>query len=64
MRHPGGFTIDPAAATGIGEWDKLGGAVGEGGRATAVEVFAGNGGAVRVRPVETFRGALFTHWWG
>ena len=57
-RLPGGVSKDVPAATGIGEWDLVGGHCGEGGRASAVQIFPGNSGAVRIRLPKYYGNAL------
>lgn len=47
-RMPGGVTYEPPMATGLGDWDFVGGFVGEGGIGSAEEVKAGNHGGVRL----------------
>lgn len=47
-RIPGGLEHDPPEACGYGEWDKVGGIVGEGGEASTTETKNGNAGAVRI----------------
>jgi hypothetical protein len=47
-RMPGGMDHEPPEAVGLGEWDKLGGFVGEGGLGKMHKCNAGNNGAVRI----------------
>lgn len=47
-RMPGGLTHDPPDAVGCGEWDKVGGLVGEGGLGDKIKTHAGNSGACRI----------------
>lgn len=44
----GGLEHDPPAACGVGDWDKVGGLVGEGGKGDALTANAGNAGCVRI----------------
>ena len=46
--HPGGLQHNPPQACGIGEWDKMEGYAGQGGRGDPLLSFPGNNGAVRL----------------
>ncbi len=52
---PGGLNHDPPEAVGIGEWDKVGGPVGQGGQGDIFDVHTGNAGGVRI-----FKPGFFT----
>ena len=45
---PGGLEHDPPAACGLGDWDKVGGLVGEGGHGNPIKASPGNSGCVRI----------------
>eukprot|EP00595_Chromulina_sp_UTEXLB2642_P002328 CAMPEP_0196765016 /NCGR_PEP_ID=MMETSP1095-20130614/7395_1 /TAXON_ID=96789 ORGANISM="Chromulina nebulosa, Strain UTEXLB2642" /NCGR_SAMPLE_ID=MMETSP1095 /ASSEMBLY_ACC=CAM_ASM_000446 /LENGTH=1218 /DNA_ID=CAMNT_0042122169 /DNA_START=3024 /DNA_END=6677 /DNA_ORIENTATION=+ len=45
---PGGLQHDPPDAVGIGDWDKVGGIVGQGGLGNAETTHSGNNGCVRI----------------
>lgn len=45
---PGGLQHSPPDAVGIGEWDKVGGLVGQGGTANLETTHKGNSGCVRI----------------
>ena len=45
---PGGLKADPPQASGAGEWDKVGGFVGQGAIADVLQTKAGNAGCVRI----------------
>ena len=45
---PGGLEQDIPDAVGVGEWDKVGGFVGEGGIGHPTEVNPGKNGAIRI----------------
>jgi hypothetical protein len=47
-RMPGGIKHDPPEASGVGEWDRVGGLAGEGGLGHIDTLRAGNNGAVRI----------------
>lgn len=47
-RKPGGLQHQPPQACGVGEWDKLPGSVGEGGRSDIFSTFPGNNGCIRI----------------
>jgi hypothetical protein len=47
-RLPGGLKHDPPAASGCGEWDKVGGLAGEGGQGDTHKTHPGNAGACRI----------------
>ena len=47
-RKPGGLDCDPPDAVGAGDWDKVGGLVGEGGTGHVTETQAGRAGCVRI----------------
>jgi len=45
---PGGLHHNPPQACGIGEWDKIDGYAGQGGKGDAEITFSGNNGAIRL----------------
>lgn len=45
---PGGIEHNPPEAVGIGEWDKVGGLCGQGGKGDTIKLYSGNAGAVRI----------------
>jgi hypothetical protein len=45
---PGGLEHDPPAACGVGDWDMVGGLVGQGGQGDPVQTSPGNSGCVRI----------------
>jgi len=45
---PGGVSYEPPMSTGIGDWDFVGGYVGEGALASSTTTRPGNGGGVRI----------------
>jgi len=47
-RMPGGLKHDPPEAVGCGEWDRVGGPVGQGGMGEKVKTTPGNAGGVRI----------------
>lgn len=47
-RMPGGLNADPPLATGLGQWDTVGGYAGEGGEGQLESLEDGRSGAVRI----------------
>jgi hypothetical protein len=45
---PGGLAHDPPEASGLGEWDKVGGYAGQGGLGDPFVTRHGNNGAIRI----------------
>lgn len=45
---PGGLKHQPPDAVGVGEWDKTGGMVGQGGQGDINKTNSGNNGCVRI----------------
>lgn len=47
-QQPGGLDHNPPSASGVGEWDKVGGFVGQGGDADPVSAVNGRAGGIRI----------------
>lgn len=45
---PGGLNHNPPLACGVGDWDKVGGPAGQGGKGDLNLTFPGNNGAIRL----------------
>jgi hypothetical protein len=46
--QPGGLKHNPPDAVGVGDWDKVGGLVGQGGIGDLTSTMNGNNGAIRI----------------